>query len=91
MEEARLPKRTHGFRKAFLDRTKRSEDAIAIPKFPLEDIEDAFAYYVGIRGMSEELFWGADISFLREAADNIDAFENWKSYATTRAMSAKRR
>jgi hypothetical protein len=31
-------------------------------------------------GISEETFWNSDISFLRALAENISAYESWKTY-----------
>ena len=48
-----------------------------MPKFKLEDIEDYYTYYVVLMGISEELFWNADISFIEFVSLNKTAYENW--------------
>lgn len=50
-----------------------------MPKFKLEDIEDYYTYYVCILGMSEEMFFHADISFLLSVSDNKAAYDSWLS------------
>ena len=56
--------KSDGFRRAFSKRVRRSSGgrSIRVPDFPLEDIEDNFAFYVLIIGISEDVFWNADIS-----------------------------
>ena len=46
----------------------------------MEDIEDYYSYYVTIHGISEELFWNCDISFLEKIAENDSAYHEWKNY-----------
>ena len=46
----------------------------------LNEVEDYFTYYVRMLGISEETFWNSDISFLRALAENISAYESWKTY-----------
>ena len=42
-----------------------------------EAIEDYYTYYVVLMGISEELFWNADISFIEFVLLNKTAYENW--------------
>lgn len=60
-----------------------------MPKFELEEIEDMYVYFVHIVGISEGLFWYSEWSFLNNVAANINAFENWKSYAEEKAIEGK--
>ena len=46
----------------------------------MEDIEDYYSYYVTIQGISEELFWNCDISFIDKIAENDSAYNEWKNY-----------
>lgn len=69
-----IPKKT-GFRKGFLKR--KPKNSVRMPKFKLEDIEDYYTYYVVLMGISEELFWNADISFIEFVSLNKTAYENW--------------
>ena len=56
---------------------KRLKKSIKLPKFRLEDIEDYYAYYVMILGMSEDIFWNYDISFVHWVAQDKAVYENW--------------
>ena len=51
-----------------------------MPKFELEEIEDYYTYYVLILGISEDLFWNADISFILTVVENKSAFDNFIDY-----------
>ncbi len=51
-----------------------------MPKFELEDIEDSYTYYVMILGLSEDIFWNADISFVLSVIENKSAFEGYVNY-----------
>lgn len=46
----------------------------------MEDVEDAYTYYVLLLGIPEDVFWDADISFLRGVVDNKSAFDGWQNY-----------
>lgn len=74
-QQFKLKKKGVKFQKAFACSHPKSR--IKIPNFELEDIEDYYTLYVLIFGMSEELFWNVDISFLRAVADNKSAFDNY--------------
>lgn len=43
----------------------------------MEDIEDYYAYYVAILGISEDIFWNMDISSVHWIAEDISAYETW--------------
>lgn len=43
-------------------------------------MEDAYTYYVLLLGISEELFWNADISFIKGVVDDKAAFDGWENY-----------
>lgn len=43
----------------------------------VEDAEDAYTYYVMILGVSEDVFWDADISFLTSINLNKNAYDGW--------------
>lgn len=51
----------------------------------LEDVEDYYTYYVQILGMSEEVFWYADLSFVKGIAENKNAYDAWYNYAIEKA------
>lgn len=51
-----------------------------MPEFELEDVEDYYTYYVQILGMSEEVFWYADLSFVKGIAANKSAYDAWYNY-----------
>ena len=48
-----------------------------MPDFHIATVEDAYAYYVLVLGISEEIFWHADVAFLREVAANKTAYDSW--------------
>lgn len=64
---------------------------VRLPDFVLEEIEDYFVYYVHILGISETLFWNADIPFVKHVAENKAAYENWKHYVGERMSKSGRK
>lgn len=48
-----------------------------MPDFHIATVEDAYVYYVLVLGISEEIFWHADVAFLREVAANKNAYDSW--------------
>ncbi len=48
-----------------------------MPKYAIEDVEDAYSLYVGVFGISEDVFWYSDISFLEKVVKNISAYQKW--------------
>lgn len=51
-------------------------DKIKVPEgFAIEDIEDAYTYYVLILEIPETDFWHCSIAFLEEVAANKAAFD----------------
>lgn len=71
-------------------RTHRRERKIKPPKFELEDLEDRYTFYVMILGVSEDLFWNADVSFVESVVLNKTAYDDWASYVQEREMNRKR-
>lgn len=57
---------------------------IKVPDFPIEDIADAYAYYVLILDIPEETFWDADVWFVRSVAANKAAYDRWLAEAMTK-------
>ena len=55
-----------------------------MPKIVLEDVEDCYTYYVTILGISEDLFWNADYSFVLGVVENKIAYDKWYSYMVER-------
>ena len=51
-----------------------------IPKFELIEIEDYYTYYVLILGISEDVFFNADYSFLINVVENYDKYSQWLNY-----------
>lgn len=65
----------------FIEATKKTSlDTIKPPEFELEDVEDYYTYYVHILGISEEIFWFSDISFVLGVVENITAYDGWYNY-----------
>lgn len=54
----------------------------------MEDIEDYYTYYVIILGVSEDLFWNVDLSFLITVLENKLAYDDYISYAKEVEMEA---
>lgn len=52
----------------------------------MEEIEDYYTYYVEILGISENLFWNADLSFVKTVADNKSAYDGWINYVREKEM-----
>lgn len=46
----------------------------------MQDVEDYYTYYVIILGMSEDLFWDVDLSFLIGVLENKVAYDDYMSY-----------
>lgn len=51
-----------------------------MPKYELEDIEDYYTYYVLILGISEDVFWNYDYSFVISVVENKSAFDEYINY-----------
>lgn len=71
-------------------RTHKREHKFKPPKFDLEDLEDRYTFYVMILGVSEDLFWNADISFVEGVVQNKTAYDGWVSYVQYRENQRKR-
>ena len=53
---------------------------------------DAYAYYVLALGLSEDLFWNADIAFLASILTDKNAYDRWQGAVSNLIMEeAKRR
>ena len=61
------------------------------PRFEIEDVEDAYAFYVLMLGISEELFWDADISFLRGVVEDKTAYDGWSASVQRRKAERARK
>ena len=46
----------------------------------MEDVEDYYTYYVIILGVSEDLFWNVDLSFLITVLENKLAYDDYINY-----------
>ena len=58
-----------------------------MPDIEIEDIEDAYTYYVLILGIPESIFWYADLSFLLGVVDNKAAYDGWMNYMRERELA----
>lgn len=61
-----------------------------MPKFEIQTIEDAYTYYVTMLGLSEELFWRADLSTVATVAANKAAYDGWVSSEKEKAAEKAR-
>ena len=50
----------------------------------LEDVKDHYFWYVIQAGISENLFWNGDISFINGVLSDKSAYDKWLSYQTER-------
>ena len=64
--------------------THPRKSKVKLPAFEIEDLEDAYTYYVLILGIPEDIFWYADISFLVGVVDNKMAYDGWLNYMRDR-------
>lgn len=55
-----------------------------MPKIEIEDIEDAYSFYVLCLGINESVFWDDDINFVNKVIENKLAYENWQNSPKTR-------
>lgn len=60
------------------------------PDFPIEGVEDAYAYFVLVLGMSEDVFWDADIPFLLAVVDDRNAYEKWSNAVASKMREEAR-
>ena len=72
-------KKSRAFRDAFGKRARKTKQEIRVPSFELLEPDDYYAYYVMILGISEDLFFHADFSFVRAVADSKGAYDAWLS------------
>jgi hypothetical protein len=61
------------------------------PKLVFEQIEDYYTYYVLIMGVSEDIFWNSDISFLLTVLDNKCAYDDYLSYLREKEIEKRNR
>lgn len=54
----------------------------------MEDIEDYYTYYVIILGVSEDLFWNVDLTFLISVLENKLAYDDYISYVKEAEIEA---
>lgn len=65
-------------------RGKKKRPKIRVPDFDLDEPDDYYTFYVLILGISEDLFWYADWSFVRDVAENKRAWDAWLNYEQER-------
>lgn len=46
----------------------------------IENVEDAYCYYVLILNIPEHIFWYSDISFLHNVVEDKSAYDGWFNY-----------
>lgn len=52
-----------------------------MPDYEVEDAEDAYTLYVLILGISEHVFFNADVSFLASVVADKAAYGRWENAA----------
>ena len=70
-------KKSTAFRDAFGKRARKTRQGIKVPSFELLEPDDYYTYYVMVLGISEDLFFHADFSFVRAVADGKGAYDAW--------------
>jgi hypothetical protein len=55
----------------------------------MEGVEDFYTYFVDLMGVSEDLFWYSEWSFLMTIVENRSAVNAWKNYAEEKMMERK--
>ena len=71
-------------------KTFATERKIKIPEFEIENVEDAYTYYVLILGIPEDIFWYSDISFLHNVVENKTAYDGWLNYTRKKQQDKER-
>ena len=61
-----------------------------IPKFRIESIEDAYALYVLILKLPEDIFWHAPLRSLSTISEDKAAFDRWQSAEIEREQRRRR-
>lgn len=69
-------KQNSNFRRSFY---RKQPKKVKVPEFKLEDVEDYYSYYVLVLGISEDLFWNIDLSFLISVSVNKSAYDSFIS------------
>lgn len=68
---------------------KKSKATLRLPPFEMEGVEDFYTYFVDLMGVSEDLFWYSEWSFLMTIVENRSAVNAWKNYAEEKMMERK--
>lgn len=55
----------------------------------MDEPDDYYTFYVLILGLSEDLFWYADWSFVVDVAENKQAYDAWLASEQERLMDEK--
>ncbi len=80
-------KKENDFRKKFY---RKSNKKIKVPEFKLEDVEDYYTYYCLILGLSEKLFWNAELSFMLSVSANKNAYDSFISFEKLKLTEDRR-
>lgn len=62
-----------------------------MPEYMVDSIESAYVSYVVMAGVSEELFWHADLSFLLTVIGDKAAYESWRAVERQYDMEQRQR
>ena len=57
----------------------------------MDEPEDYYVFYVMILGISEDLFWFADWSFVGCVADNKNAYDAWLGHERKRVIEKEKK
>lgn len=57
----------------------------------IEDIADAYTYYVLLLGIPESIFWHADYSFLLSVVEDKAAYDAWHAAMQSKKLERDRK
>jgi len=70
---------------------KGKGNAVQLPEVEMSDVTDYYTVYVGIMGVSENVFWNCPIGFVKDVAANQTAYQKWMNRQMEQTQSKRRR
>lgn len=55
----------------------------------MEQVEDFYALYVSIVGISEDVFWNMPIPFVKTVVSNVQAYDGWLAQEKAKILDGK--
>ena len=69
---------------------KGKGNAVPLPDYELNGVTDYYTMYVSIMGCPEDVFWNADIGFVKRIVANKQAFDKWMNRQREQTNGKKR-